>query len=223
LTAADFATTVKVRLEISPGTAGFNRFTTTANDYDTGAPVHGAVTLTFALRTHPELGQASLKLAPQPTAGSYAASSANLSLDGVWTVTAVIAAPSGTVEVPFTVTTRQARQNITVSHTGGGLPDVFTLHLTGSRSVQSYLDPGHPGALNEFHATFIGPDGQELPVTALTVTANPGGGLSVRKLDTVGHFVADLNNANKGPYRFAVTGTTETGEILTGTFQIPVT
>ena len=30
LTAADFATTVKVRLEISPGTAGFNRFTATA-------------------------------------------------------------------------------------------------------------------------------------------------------------------------------------------------
>ena len=223
LTSADFATTVKVKLEISPGTAGFNRFTTTATDYDTGRPIDGAVMLTFALRTHPELGQASLKLAPQPTAGSYAASSANLSLDGAWTVTAVIAAPAGTVEVPFTVTTRQARQNITVSHTGGGLPDVFTLHLTGGRSVQSYLDPGHPGTLNEFHATFVGPDGQELSMTALTVTATPGGGLSVRRLDTVGHFVADLNNAHKGPYRFAVTGTTETGEILTGTFQISVT
>jgi hypothetical protein len=95
--------------------------------------------------------------------------------------------------------------------------------LSGGRTVQSYLDPGHPGALNEFHATFIGPDGQEIPMAALTVTATPGGTLAVRRLDTIGHFVADLPDATKRPYRFTITGTTEAGETLTGTFQIPVT
>jgi hypothetical protein len=223
LTANDFATTVKVRLEVSPGTAGFNRFTVTVADYDTARPVKATVSLTFALPTHPELGRATLTLPPRGPAGSYAASAANLSLDGTWNVTAVIAAPGGTVEVPFVVTTRQAPQNITITRTGSGLPDLYNLHLSGGRTVQSYLDPGHPGALNEFHATFIGPDGQEIPMAALTVTATPGGTLAVRRLDTIGHFVADLPDATKRPYRFTITGTTEAGETLTGTFQIPVT
>jgi putative copper export protein/methionine-rich copper-binding protein CopC len=223
LRANDFATTVKVRLEISPGTAGFNRFNVTVADFDTGRPVNGRVSLTFALPTHPDLGQASLPLSPQPTPGTYAASAANLSIDGTWRVTAVIQGPSGAVEVPFTVTTRQQPQNITVTHPGSGLPDLYTLHLPGTRSVQTYLDPGHPGALNEFHCTFIGPDGQELPmVAAFTVTAAPGGELTVRRLDTIGHFVADLPHAVKATYRFRIAGTTQRGEALTATFQIPV-
>jgi copper transport protein len=223
LTANDFATTVKVSLEISPGTAGFNRFAVTVADYDTARPVNATVALTFALPSHPELGHATLTLLPQGPSGSYAASAPNLSLDGTWNVTAVIAAPDGSVEVPFVVTTRQPPENITVTRTGGGLPDLYNLHLSGARTVQSYLDPGHPVALNEFHATFIGPDGQEIQMTALTVTATPGGALVVRRLDTIGHFVSDLPNATKGPYRFTITGTTEGGETLTGTFQIPVT
>ena len=38
LTASDFGTTVKIGLDISPGTAGFNRFTLRATDFDTAAP-----------------------------------------------------------------------------------------------------------------------------------------------------------------------------------------
>ena len=63
---------------------------------------------------------------------------------------------------------------------------------------------------------------------ALTDTAtSPGGGapvpLTVRRLDTIGHFVADLPGAVKGTYHFDVTGTTETGDTIHGVFAIPVT
>jgi len=46
--------------------------------------------------------------------------------------------------------------------------------------------------------------------------------LTVRRLDTIGHFVADLLGAAKGSYRFDVTGTTVTGDTIEGTFTIPV-
>lgn len=223
LNAHDFATSVKVTLEITPGTAGFDRFEARVADYDTARPVKGNVSLTFSLPARPDLGQAGLVLVPQATPGTYAASSANLSIDGTWRVTALVEQPNGSAEVPFTVTPRLPPENITVTHNGNGIPDLYTLHLPGNRSVQSYLDPGHPGALNEFHATFIGPDGQELPMTGITVTASPGGSLTVRALDPIGHFVADLTAATKGPYRFRVVGTTREGDTITAAFQIPVT
>ena len=83
------------------------------------------------------------------------------------------------------------------------------------------INPGKVG-FNEFHVTFIGVDGQELPMAALTVTATPGGPLTVRRLDQVGHFVADLNGETKGAYRFQIAGTTNTGDTLQGTLTIPV-
>ena len=42
VTGSDFATTVKVRLAVSPGTAGFNNFVLRVTDYDTGATVHAS-------------------------------------------------------------------------------------------------------------------------------------------------------------------------------------
>jgi copper transport protein len=222
LAASDFATSVRVRLEVSPGVAGFNRFQVHVADFDTGRPVTGGVSLDFALPARPELGRSSLTLGPEPMPGAYAANGANMSLDGAWTVTALVQAPTGAVEVPFSVVTRQPPENITVARTGGGLPDIYTLHLNGGRSLQTYVDPGHPAQLNEFHATFIGPDGQELAMASATVSATPGGNLAVRRLDPVGHFVSDLADAVKGPYRFDVSGTTAAGDTVNGTFRIPV-
>ena len=47
---SDFGTSVKVRLAVSPGTAGFDTFTATVTDYDSGAPVPAdGVTLRFVL------------------------------------------------------------------------------------------------------------------------------------------------------------------------------
>jgi copper transport protein len=220
----DFGTTVRVRLTVSPGLVGFNTFTLMAADYDTGAPVTGTVTLGFTLPARPDLGSSSLAL-PQVKPGAYAGQGANLSIAGSWAVTATIQEPTGGVQVPFTVVPRTPPQRITVQPGGPGLPTLYTLQLPGNQSVQTYLDPGHPG-FNEFHLTFFASASQELPMSAATVTAHPPHGpgtpLTVRPLDTIGHFVADVPGAIAGTYTFDVTGTTTTGGNITGSFTIPV-
>jgi copper transport protein len=218
----DFATTTRVRLTISPGTAGFNTFVLTAIDYDTAKPIQATASLRFTLPARPELGGSMLALTAQTAPGTFAASGANLSINGAWNVTVVLQEATGGVEIPFTVTPRVPPEKITVQK-NPGLPPLYTLELAGNRSVQTYLDPGHRVPINEFHVTFIGPDGNELAMTGLTVDATPGGRLTVRRLDDIGHFVADLPGAVKGPYRFGVTGTAKTGDTVTGTFTIRVT
>ena len=226
LTGQDFGTTVRIKLNVSPATAGFNQFTVTVTDFDTNRPLDDPVLLRFALPARPDLGESSLALA-RAAAGIYRATGPNLSIDGTWTLTAVITEPSGGVEIPFTLTTRTAPEKIIVQRFKG-LPATYTLQLSGNRSVQTYLDPRRPGVLNEFHATFIGSDGNELPMTALTVNSGPPGSgaapvaLTVRRLDNIGHFVADLSGPVKGSYRFDVDGVTQTGETIHGVFTIPV-
>lgn len=223
--AHDFATTVRLHVTVTPGTAGFNDFRVSVVDYDTRAPVDATVSLRFALPARPDLGQSTLPL-QRTGPGMYAAQGANLSIDGTWTVSMLIQRPSGSVEVALTLTTRQPPQRIDVQHFSGS-PDIYTLHLAGNRSIQTYLDPGHPGAINEFHATVIGPNGSELAMTSLTVSATgPNAGppvsLTVRRLDQLGHFVADLRDAVVGRYSFEVNGTTAQGDTLHGVFTIPV-
>jgi copper transport protein len=221
----DFATTVKVTLTITPGTAAFNQFSVRAVDYDTGRPVTATGSLRFTLPARPDLGSSTLALATSHP-GTFTAQGANLSIDGMWKIDVDLQEPAGGVEIPFTVTPRQLAQKLVIAPQGRGLPTLYTLHI-GNRSIQTYLDPAHPG-FNEWHTTFIGANGNEIPMSALTDTAtSPKGGppmpLTVRRLDTIGHFVADLPGAVKGTYHFDVTGTTETGDTIHGVFAIPVT
>ncbi len=56
VTGADFATTTRVRLEISPGTVGPNTFVADVTDYDSGEPVDARrVSLTFDLPDQPDV------------------------------------------------------------------------------------------------------------------------------------------------------------------------
>jgi copper transport protein len=221
----DFGTTRKVTLTINPGTAGFNQFSLRVVDFDTGRPTNATASLRFTLPARPDLGSSTLAL-PTAHPGTFTAQGANLSIDGTWRIDVDIQEATGGIEIPFTVTPRQPPERIVVAPQGKGLPTLYTLHI-GNRSLQTYLDPAHRG-FNEWHTTFIGADGNEIPMTALTDTAtSPGGGapvpLTVRRLDTIGHFVADLPGAVKGTYHFDVTGTTETGDTIHGVFAIPVT
>ncbi len=225
LTGHDFGTTVRVTLAISPGLVGFNRFNLTAVDYDTRRPAGMSATLVFTLPARPDLGSSSLAL-PRTGPGLFAANGANLSIDGTWTVAVDLQGAAGGIEIPFLVTPRQPPEKIVVAPQGPGIPTLYTLELPGNRSVQTYLDPAHPG-FNEWHTTFIGADGKEIPMTAATDNATAPGAststpLTVRRLDPIGHFVADLPEAVKGSYRFDVSGTTVTGETIHGTFTIPV-
>jgi copper transport protein len=222
----DFGTTVRIRLAIAPGMAGFNTFTAHVVDYDSGKPVVAdKVSLHFTFPSRPDVGSSDLQLARKPN-GDYQGQGANLALDGRWTVTVLVARGVNSVEVPLQVTTRTAPQTITKS-VQPGLPTVYTIHLSAGRSVQVYIDPGRPGVLNQFHHTYLAPDGSELQIDQASIAATAPGEstsktLTTRKLDPIGHFVSDLNPGPPGLYRFTIDATTADGAEITAHIDIDV-
>ncbi len=84
------------------------------------------------------------------------------------------------------------------------------------RMLDMYLDPDRPG-FNEVHGTFIGADGNELPVPRLAVitAGRPGGApqqLPVRRFGP-GHFIGDAT-LTAGDWEIAVTVTARDGSGL---------
>ena len=190
---SDFGTSVRVRLLVQPGALGFNQFTAAAADYDSGAPVAASsIALRFQLASRSGVGASTLDLSPSGS-GRFTARSGNLSLDGIWTITATVAGPDGTVEVPLVVATKVPTEPVDVIATPGN-PTIYTVHLPGHSTVQIYLDPGTPGQ-NEMHITFFDAAGAELPVPTATIAVTQADGvatiLSSRELEP-GHFAADL-------------------------------
>jgi copper transport protein len=208
----DFGTTVKLRLVVSPGTPGFNKFEASVTDFDTAAPVAAtSVSLRFAIASSVGVGGSTLALQPGGP-GSFSASGGNLSLDGIWNIIATVAGPSGSVEVPLVASTVLAPQPVD----GDGTPLApATVHLADRTSVQVYLDPAAPGA-NELHATFFDAAGKELPVPTATmaVLAQDGSGFiaASRQLEP-GHFVADVQLAG-GPIAVDIVGNGATGGVI---------
>jgi len=222
----DFATTVRIRLSVAPGMAGFNAFTARVLDYDTGKPVVAdKVSLHFTFPSRPDVGSSDLTLARQRD-GSYQGQGANLALDGRWTVTVLVARGVNSVEVPLQITTRAPPQTITKS-VQAGLPTIYTIHVAAGRSVQVYVDPGHPGVLNEFHHTYLAPDGSELQIDQASIAATAPGQstaktLTTRKLDPMGHFVSDLPSGPPGRYQFDIDASTVDGAEITAHIDIDV-
>ena len=218
----DFGTSVRVRLQVLPGAAGFNTFLATVTDYDTGAPVAASgVTLRFSIPSRPSVGDSRLDLA-QAGSGVYRATGGNLSLQGAWQVTALVVQGSASVEVPFLLITRVTGQQVDVSATAG-LPTVDTVHLSAGRTVQVYLDPGRAGA-NEVHVTFFDATGTELPVESLSATLGPTGGVAAAltpRLLEPGHFVADVTLA-AGTDTLSISGAAPNGDVLTAQVDLSV-
>jgi hypothetical protein len=229
-TGNDFGTSVKVRLTVSPGTAGFNTFTAQVTDFDTGAPVPAtSVTLRFSLPARPDVGTSRLDLIPFGTAGgTFTGTGANLSITGTWSVTALVVNGLSSVEVPLTVETRCPPVDVgplaTVSvNAEPGLPTIYTASLGGGLTVQVYLDPGTAGH-NEEHATFFDATGNELPIQTATMSLGPSGcalGALTPRLLEPGHFVADTQ-LDAGSYTTAISGTAPDGSTLTTQFQVTV-
>lgn len=226
----DFGTSVKVALTISPGTAGFDTFSATVTDYDSGAPVAAdGVSMRFVLPARSDIGSSRLDLAPTGP-GVFQATGTNLSLDGTWHITVVVARGAASVEVPLEFTARPTGR-IAASPSPAidvnavpGLPTIYTVHLAAGRTVQVYLDPGTAGA-NEVHATFFDAAGSELPVPTVSMTIGPARGplvaLVPRELEP-GHFVADTT-LSVGTYRLSVSGQAPGGDRITTQLDIPVT
>jgi len=214
-TGSDAGTTVKVSLSATPGLAGFNRFTATVVDYDTGQPVDAeGVQLRFSFPARSDVGGSSLDLKRQ-SAGVFTGSGGNLSLTGAWKVSVLVERGAQSAEVPLQLTTRTVPPTITVRKGGGDIPTLYTATLADRRSVQVYLDPDKPGPLI-FHSTFFDATGKELPVTTCTITATPPGGTATPLATTMlepGHFVANLTMA-QGKYHFDIDGSTSTGDTI---------
>jgi hypothetical protein len=98
---ADWATTVRVTLTVTPGAAGPNRFTATVADFDTGTvlPVD-RVELAGTPASHPDLGTARLELT-EAADGRWSGQGRLLTLAGKWKLTTTIQRPAGGVVVPI--------------------------------------------------------------------------------------------------------------------------
>ncbi|TML79200.1 MAG: hypothetical protein E6G04_06380 [Actinobacteria bacterium] len=218
VTGSDFGTTVKLRLTATPGGPGSNKFELKVTDFNTGAPVQAQVSLRFSYLGPVQLGQSTLQLQSAGN-GIYRATGSNLSLGGVWTVTAVIQRGAASVEVPLTVPTKVTQQ-VTLNAVAGQ-PTVYIVALSQGRSVQFYIDPGSPGQ-NNVHATYF--DAKGLGLTGLSdyfvLETPPQGqpqGLTFSQL-AEGHIVSDAT-LSTGTYRFDVWAHTKTGELLWSYFE----
>jgi copper transport protein len=100
---ADWATTVRVTVTVTPGAAGPNRFTATVADFDSGSVLPAErVELTGTPESHPEVGTARLELAEAPD-GRWLGQGHLLSLAGRWNLTATVQRPTGGITVPLAV------------------------------------------------------------------------------------------------------------------------
>ncbi|MEO8273675.1 MAG: copper resistance protein CopC [Chloroflexota bacterium] len=195
----DFGTSIRARLVVTPGGAGANAFDLAITDYDTGAPLDAsAAKLGFGIVSLTGIGKSSLDLAPA-AAGHFSASGPNLSIDGIWTVTATVSVPGGAVEIPLIIATKVADQAVE-QLVSPGLPTIYSVNLGAIGTAQVYLDPGGTGR-NELHATFFDAAGTELPIPSATIALTPSdgsGALVVARLLEPGHFVATVD-AVAGP------------------------
>ncbi len=214
VTGSDFATTVKVRLVVSPGTAGFNNFDLRVTDYDTGAIVHASsVELEFMQPLRPQLGQSTLTLTRQSD-GTFAARGANLSVAGIWEVAAIIENATNSTEVHLQLTTITPAPYVTATPFQG-LPTLYSIQLQSGWLAQVYLDPDKPGA-DEFHVTFFtsANETSEIQISSVTIGMTVPGGtptiLVPTRLDPIGHFVAPAT-VPAGPTRFDILATTQSG------------
>lgn len=220
---SDFGTSVRLRLIVEPGAAGFNTFTATVTDYDTGAPVAAtSVALRFQVASRSGVGASTLDLAAAG-GGRYSASGGNLSLDGIWNVTAIVSAVDGSVEVPLVLATRVTAEQTDVN-AAPGVPTIYIVHLPGLDTVQIYADPGTSGPDNELHITFFDATGTELPVPNATLALTSADGTAAivaPQLLEPGHFVANVALA-PGPLTVDLIGQPDGGSPLHAHLQITI-
>src|SRR5439155_25761922 len=121
----DFATSVRVRLLVTPGTVGPNRFQAAITDYDTGKPVPASsVQLQLSLPANPQVGTPTLSLR-RITSGLLTGQGTVLSMFGRWGVQALIQESGGGVQVPLSLVRKLPPENIEVSAVKGQ-PTLYT-------------------------------------------------------------------------------------------------
>jgi copper transport protein len=216
---SDVTTSVRLALTATPGTAGPNRFMAKVIDYDSGQPYPAQrVALRFALPDRPEISGAILELT-RSSDGSWQATGSQLSIDGRWSITALVQGQGAAVTVPLQLRTRTVEPKVTVSR-APGQPDLYTITAPSGGTVQAYVDPGRPGP-NTVHFTFFTKSGSEQPIDGAnaTMTNSLGKRQSIDlQLLTAGHFAANLNLPT-GPVGFTIHATPAQGPPITASFS----
>jgi copper transport protein len=218
VTGSDFATTARVRLTVSPGTAGANRFTVHVLGYDSGRPIPArGVRLEFSLPSNPTVAS-SLNLA-RGHGGTWTGQGTNLSIDGQWDIDVVVQQAATAVDVSLRLRTRLPPEHINVSRQPGQ-PVLYTIQLGNGRSLQTYLQQPLPGQ-GFVHFTFFQASGKEEPITSASATATtPAGTDQPLKLTRLasGHFVANLS-LRPGQWTFRINARPAGGQPLSGYFS----
>jgi copper transport protein len=110
-TGADYTTSVRVTLQVSPGAAGPNRFVATVADYDTGRPLAAEhVQLSASLPARPDVAAAELDLT-RAADGIWRGQGPLLTIAGTWTISTLVERPDGGVTVPIRLRVGPAPQS----------------------------------------------------------------------------------------------------------------
>jgi copper transport protein len=218
---ADFATTMRVTLEVAPGEPGANDFTARVTDYDTGTPLEpDEFTLRVASVTRPDVAASTITLSQDHTMGTWTAHATALSFPGTWNVTAIVRTGATSTEIPLVLQTRVAGATVATS-VASGQPTLITTTFADGTSLQTYVDPGAAG-VNQVHVTaFASGGGSELALRDATIVAIPAGGdprrLDANRLDP-GHFVANAT-LEDGDWTFDIVADARTGNALEATWS----
>jgi copper transport protein len=191
---SDITTSVRLALTVSPGQAGPNAFAAKVTDYDSGEDWPATrVALRFTPRDQVDVPVATLDLARSGD-GLWRGQGSQLSIEGRWVVAGLVEGGGPAVTVPLELETRAAAQPVQVSEVPGQ-PTLYTITLAAGGTLQTYIDPGRPGA-NTVHFTFFNPSGDEQPATkARARMTRPSSAPQALKLLRLGpgHFAANVD------------------------------
>jgi uncharacterized membrane protein len=204
---SDFATSVRIALTATPGTAGPNTFTAKVTDYDSGEGWPATrVALRFTPRGQPDVGPSTLDLT-RAGDGTWRGQGSQLSIAGTWVVVGLVEGSGPAVTVPMELETRAVPQPVKVSEVPGQ-PTLYTITLAAGGTLQGYIDPGRTGP-NTVHFTFFNPSGDEQPADKARATMTKQSGapeaLTLVRLGP-GHFAANVH-LEPGRVSFAIEAT----------------
>jgi hypothetical protein len=216
---SDFATTVKARVAIAPGTVGANHFSVRVVDYDTGEPVPARrVSIGFTPLSHPDVSSSTLELRRGP-GGEWMGSGSQISLDDRWQLLLVAQTATGSTQVHLELSPRVPTGRMVASRSEGQ-PTLYTTTYAGGASIQTYVDPGTLGT-NQVHATAFDADGDELPLQTISLIAIPPDGRA-EVLEPIrfspGHYAANVDLA-PGAWIFEIRAASDKGATLDARFR----
>jgi hypothetical protein len=194
--ATDFATTTSVSFSAVSNQPGPNRFVATVVDYDSRAPITGAlVRLRFAPVDDPQVAATWLALR-ETSPGEYSASGTNLAFDGRWRVTVDIQRGANTVQVSLDAAVAQPPLPVEIRRAQGILN--YYVMVRGGGFVRFSLEPERAGP-SRLSVGIFGVIQDERGVDYIVVTQaagrNPPRVLRYKRL-SAGRFVADVDLAS---------------------------